>query len=67
MTKRTRTTHSASAAKRAAIYIRVSSEKQAVKVSPQTQEDDGRAYCAEHGYPVVDVYRDLERYRVGKR
>jgi len=53
--------------KRAAIYIRVSSEKQADKVSPQAQESDCRAYAAERGYSVVEVYRDTERYRVGRR
>lgn len=53
--------------KRAAIYVRVSSEVQAEKASPQAQEDDCRALCQQRGYLVVDVYRDTERYRVGKR
>ncbi len=52
---------------RAAIYIRVSSEKQGEKVSPQAQEADCREYCHQQGYSVVEVYRDIERYRVGRR
>jgi len=51
--------------KRAGIYIRVSSERQADKVSPQAQENDCRGYCESHGYYVVEVYRDIEKYRVG--
>jgi site-specific DNA recombinase len=62
----------ASAAKagaRAAIYVRVSSEAQAdpEKSSPTAQEADCRALCEQKGYRVVEVYRDTERYRVGKR
>src|SRR5919198_1004256 len=63
--------------KRAAIYIRLSSEKQAVsknangdleeKASPKMQEADCREYCQSHGFEIVEVYRDVERYRVGKR
>jgi site-specific DNA recombinase len=53
--------------KRAGIYIRVSSERQAEKVSPQVQEMDCRSYCEARGYQVVGVYRDIERYRVGKK
>ena len=53
--------------KRAAIYIRVSSEKQAEGVSPQAQEADCRALCEQKGYTIVNVYRDIEKYRVGKR
>lgn len=53
--------------KRAAIYIRTSSERQAEKASPQAQEQDSRDYCKGKGYKVVEVYRDLERYRVGRR
>jgi DNA invertase Pin-like site-specific DNA recombinase len=53
--------------KRAAIYIRVSSEKQADKVSPEAQEADCRALCEHKGYQVVGVYSDTEKYRVGKR
>lgn len=54
-------------AKRAAIYIRVSTERQAEKVSPQAQEDDCLKYCKAHDYRVVDVYRDIEKYRSNGR
>ncbi len=54
-------------AKRAAIYVRVSSEKQAEKVSPETQEADARALCERQGYIVIEVYRDIEKYRVNGR
>ena len=53
--------------KRAAIYIRVSSEMQAEKASPVEQERDCRAYAEAKGYRVVEVYRDVERYRVKGR
>ncbi len=55
--------------KRAAIYVRVSSEKQAdgEKASPTAQEQDARAHCAARGYTVAAVYRDTERYRAGGR
>lgn len=53
--------------KRAAIYVRVSTELQADKASPVEQEKDCRALCERQGYAVVEVYRDTERYRVGKR
>ncbi|GAB4577534.1 MAG: hypothetical protein Fur0022_02650 [Anaerolineales bacterium] len=53
--------------KRAVIYIRVSSELQGEKVSPQIQEQDCRTYCESKGYKVVFVYRDVERYRVGTK
>jgi DNA invertase Pin-like site-specific DNA recombinase len=53
--------------KRAAIYVRVSSEAQADHASPQEQEQDARAYCVSHGYQVVKIYADIARYKVGKR
>jgi DNA invertase Pin-like site-specific DNA recombinase len=63
--------------KRAAIYVRVSSERQsktkgsdgkeAEKESPQAQERDCRALAEKQGYVIVAVYRDVEKYRVGKR
>ncbi len=53
--------------KRAGIYIRVSSESQAEKVSPQAQEQDCISYCESHDYQVVEVYRDIEKYRIGKK
>ena len=48
------------------IYVRVSSESQAEKASPSIQEDDAREYCKQHGYSVVDVYRDIATYRDAK-
>jgi DNA invertase Pin-like site-specific DNA recombinase len=51
----------------AAINIRTSSEHQAEKASPEEQEADCRKLAEEHGLTVVDVYRDIERYRSGKR
>lgn len=56
-----------SAVKTAAVYVRVSSERQAEKCSPQSQEAECRAYCEERGYQVVEVYRDISQYRVGRR
>jgi site-specific DNA recombinase len=53
--------------KRAGIYIRVSSESQAEKVSPQAQEQDCINYCGSHDYQVVEVYRDTAKYRVGRK
>lgn len=53
--------------KRAAIYIRVSTEHQAEQVSPATQEADCRAYCDSRGYYISEVYRDTEKFRSGKR
>jgi site-specific DNA recombinase len=46
------------------IYVRVSSEIQGEKASPQVQEDDARKYCEQRGYRVVEVYRDTQRYRI---
>src|SRR5207249_1877457 len=44
----------------AALYIRVSSEKQRDNYSPETQEDDCRACAARKGYAVSEahVYRE---------
>ncbi len=53
--------------KRAAIYIRVSTERQADRVSPETQEADCRAHCEAQGYQVFNIYRDIEKYRLGGR
>lgn len=50
-------------AKRAVIYIRTSSEQQAEKNSPAEQESDCRQFALENGLVVVNVYRDIERYR----
>src|SRR3982750_2674337 len=46
------------AGKRAAIYVRTSTERQAEKVSPEAQEADCKALCERQGYQVVEVYRD---------
>jgi site-specific DNA recombinase len=53
--------------KKAAIYIRTSSEHQAEKSSPDEQERDCRALAEQHDLQVVAVYRDTERYRVKTR
>jgi site-specific DNA recombinase len=51
--------------KRAAIYVRVSSERQAIdKISPDAQESDCRLYCQHQDYQIVEIYRDIEKYRV---
>jgi DNA invertase Pin-like site-specific DNA recombinase len=51
-------------AKRAVIYVRTSSEQQAEKNSPIEQEADCRQLAEQKGFVVVNVYRDIERYRV---
>ncbi len=56
-----------SMSKRAAIYVRVSSELQAEKVSPQEQERECRDYAQKRGYSIADVYSDTRRYRAGGR
>ena len=43
------------AVKRAAIYVRVSTEKQADRVSPEAQEADCRALAERQGYTVTAV------------
>ena len=54
--------------KRAAIYVRVSNERrQADKASPKMQEAECREYCTANGWQVVAAYRDIKKYRVGKR
>ncbi len=50
--------------KKAVIYIRTSSEKQGEKASPIEQEVDCRKYAADNDLTVVNVYKDIERYRV---
>ena len=50
--------------KRVAIYVRVSSEAQGEKASPEEQEADCRRYATEHNMSVVASYRDTEKYRV---
>ena len=51
-------------AHKAVIYIRTSSEAQGEKSSPAEQESDCRRLAAEKGLTVVNVYRDIEKYRV---
>lgn len=53
--------------KRAAIYIRVSTQEQADRVSPAEQENDCRQLCATKGYAVARVYRDIEKYKSNGR
>ena len=48
-------------AKRAAIYVRVSSEEQVQGYSLAAQERAAEAYCASHGWEVIHVYRDEGR------
>lgn len=44
---------------RVALYIRVSTEEQAMHgYSLQAQEDNLLQYAREHGYKIVDIYRD---------
>src|SRR5687768_12060503 len=49
--------------KKGVIYVRTSSEHQGEKSSPIEQEADCRKLAAEQGITVVNVYRDIERYR----
>lgn len=49
---------------RAVIYVRTSSEHQGEKSSPAEQEADCRKLAAEKGLVIVNVYRDIEKYRV---
>lgn len=49
---------------RAVIYIRTSSEHQGEKSSPVEQEMDCRKLAEEQGLTIVNIYRDIEKYRV---
>jgi len=53
--------------RRAAIYIRTSSETQGGKSSPSEQEVDCQRLAKQKGLEVVRIYRDVEKYRVGNR
>ncbi len=53
--------------RKAAIYIRTSSETQGEKSSPLEQEADCRHLAQARGLTVVRVYRDVEKYRVGNK
>jgi site-specific DNA recombinase len=48
-------------AKRAALYVRVSSEEQVEGYSLDAQQRAGRAYCEAHGWELVREYRDEGR------
>jgi len=50
--------------RRAVIYIRTSSEQQGEKCSPTEQEMDCRQFAEKEGLIIVNVYHDIERYRV---
>lgn len=49
---------------RAVIYVRTSSEHQGEKSSPAEQEADCQKLAADQGLQIVNVYRDIEKYRV---
>lgn len=51
--------------KRAAIYIRCSTELQAEKVSPEIQQSDCENYCVSKGYSIVAYFKDVENYKSG--
>ena len=53
--------------KRAVIYVRTSSEQQGGKDSPIEQEADCRALAEQEGMIVLNVYRDIKRYRKGSK
>ena len=53
--------------RKAAIYIRTSSEAQGEKASPTEQEADCRLLAKEKGLTVVRIYRDIQKYRVKNR
>lgn len=53
--------------KKCCIYVRVSSEAQAEKVSPEEQERSCLELAESRGYHVVEIYKDTKRYRVGKK
>lgn len=44
----------------AVIYLRVSDESQVDGASLKVQEAEGRAYCAQRGYDVIEVVREVE-------
>ena len=54
-------------AKRAVIYIRTSSEQQGGKSSPVEQEADCRAFAEKEEMIVLNVYKDIKRYRKGSK
>ena len=50
--------------RKAAIYIRTSSEAQGERASPSEQEIDCQSLAQEKKLTVVRVYRDIEKYRM---
>ncbi len=54
-------------ARRVVIYIHTSSETQGEKSSLVEQEADCQHLAQENGLTVVQVYRDVEKYRVGNK
>ncbi len=53
--------------KRAVIYVRTSSEQQGGGSSPVEQEIDCRSFAESQGMVVVNIYKDIERYRISKK
>jgi DNA invertase Pin-like site-specific DNA recombinase len=53
--------------RKAAIYIRTSSEAQGERASPSEQEADCRSLAREKELIVIRVYRDSEKYRIKKK
>jgi len=53
--------------RKAAIYIRTTSESQGEKASPSEQEADCRSLAQEKEPTVIRIYRDIEKYRVKKK
>ena len=47
--------------KRAAIYVRVSLDREGTKASPETQEAECRALCRSRGWEVAGVFSDRDR------
>lgn len=43
---------------RAAVYVRISMDREGAGLGVQRQEEDCRLYCDRRGWPVVDVYID---------
>jgi hypothetical protein len=59
-----RTSLNRTPAMRAALYLRRSTDEQGVSLDDQ--EDEGRANCADRGWPVVEVYREsASGYKLG--
>jgi len=50
--------------RKAAIYIRTSSESQGEKASSNEQEADCQSLAQEKELIVIRIYRDIEKYRV---